>query len=1220
MREAITIIDPESIDLGRHAVIEASAGTGKTYAIENLFIRCLLEKRGAGDRPLKVNEILAVTFTEKATGELKMRIREKIRSLLREGPATERDKGLLRDALENFDTAGIFTIHGFCRNVLRQYAFENGEPFTLRIEDDAALYEKALKEQMRKDWKAWFGPDLAPLLEISGFADRDSWIDETVGLAVKYRPECGERIMPDIPGEPKEYFSGLIGDINKGLDELGRLAGPIDADSLEDSAFNIAYGSLCTQDRRLVPRRRDTILPMLRLLSVHSKKGALDITGFSRFMRSADEKSKKFAYLIDEDMKEAVLRDRLPALPAIVGKLEELRILNMRLSAVLRVSAARKLKCDVAEYKRERGIMSYEDMLRFVDRALSSGGILKEELRKRYACALIDEFQDTDMVQWRILKAVFLTDANELFVIGDPKQAIYGFRGADVDAYLAAKDEMLEGCGANYYSLSTNWRSAPGLIQGFNRLFSEGNWFPGDDIKYTRISAPAPDRRKTRAYHDSTGRAAITAVDLDSRPGSETCHKAMARFMADEVSRLLKDGGRRLVISKDGVSSPITAGDICILIKGRGRAALIERALDGAGVPHSFYKKSGLYRSDEAIQIRYVLAAAEDPSCESAFRKALLTPFFGVSPRDMACYAALPPTHSLKALFQRWYGYAASRRWPLLFQSIIEDTGIYYDKDVTERQLANYRQIFEALETEALSRNLDIVDVVKALDRYREREEFDDEAFDIERLETEEPKVKIMTIHASKGLEFPIVFIADGFAAAPASDPYWKYHDDDHGVVYDLTKSAEAKARLQREGEREARQLFYVALTRSKYKLYIPKFSGDGRSKGPLAYIVNEALGRAWPDGRQDGQMLRFVDLEGRDIDAEPPLIIKPDPLVGDIPARPKARKAVLPDPLFPERSFSFSDRKIDIESYSRLKEKADFRGIEGSLPDRSWISYYDEAGSLRKADDDDIDAGDGPEIKYRPADGKSAAILRAGSDTGSMLHEILEEIDFASVGAYPSFEKMLDDPAASSLIDRKLKRFGFIPSASVSGRERELSYKKEAARIIWNTLNVPLPHAGRPLSAVRPADKLVELEFHYPFPGPKLAGMPGKMRHRDGFLMGYIDLVFRSEGRYFFLDWKSNYIETGYAPSAIKENIEGSGYDLQYKVYSIAVLRWLKALVKGFDYERHFGGIYYIYLRGMDAANPGEGYVHIRPDSESAVREYERELFRLVNRVSIDG
>ncbi|HPM43090.1 MAG TPA: UvrD-helicase domain-containing protein, partial [Candidatus Omnitrophota bacterium] len=770
---------------------------------------------------------------------------------------------------------------------------------------------------------------------------------------------------------------------------MTKLVGRIDQNDPAESSFNIAYGSLCTQERRLGPRREKVILPLLSLLSGYLYGPGLDVLSFSRLISSRDKEAKKFEYLIDADMKETLIAERLPELPCIVDSLERLRLLNLELSALLRATAVRQLKADVALYKRERGVMSYEDMLNFVDRALRGNSPLVEALRKRYACAFVDEFQDTDSVQWRIFRNIFLCETNKLFIIGDPKQSIYAFRGADIDAYLEAKREMIADNGSKYYSLATNWRSSPPLIDAFNRLFGEGRWFPEEDISYAPVSEPPRDMRKAIIYRDGTKRAAITAVDINLRPRGESFHRAMAGFMASEIKRLLNMGAGGLLISKDGVPSPVTASDICILIKGRGRSRLIERFLKEAGIPHSFYKKAGLYNSEEALHISYILDAVEDPSREIAFKKALLTPFFAVLPSEVSSYDNLGPSHKLKILFERWYGYAKRRQWPVLFRSVIEDTGIYYDKDVTERRISNYRQILEGLEREAIVRNMDIVDIISTLNRYRRQESFDEETFDIERLETEEPRVRIMTIHAAKGLEFPVVFLADGFSDAPNTAPYWKYHGPDHKVVYDLMKTDEGKARLRREEVRDNRELFYVALTRAKYKLYIPKFFEEPYAKGPLAYIVGEAINNAWGGGLPDSRMLRFVDTRGVETVSDPPLAACEDRMKG-VPKKATHRiKPVLTKPLFPDISVNFAGRKIDVESYSSIKEDMVQPGHRDDLREGSWITYYDESGYAKTGGDRTPEEDIHQDIAASP-DGKGM-FIPPGSSAGSMLHEILE-------------------------------------------------------------------------------------------------------------------------------------------------------------------------------------------------------------------------------------
>lgn len=1070
MIEPIIVERPEDIGLDRHAVIEASAGTGKTYTIENIVLRLILAK-------VKLEKILVVTFTEKATGELKKRIRDKIAGLLSDKGISREEKLVLKDSLETFDSAHIFTIHGFCYRILQQYAFENSEPFSWTIQDDMPIYEKMLKDQMRRDWKVWFGADLPSILRLSAFAGKeDAWMGETIRLARAYHPGSADRIIPEPPKDPAKESS----------------------------------------------------MPHL-----------------------------------------------------------------------LRASAVVKLKKDVAGYKREHNLASFDDMLNFVGRSLDASGTLVEELRRRYSYCLVDEFQDTDKVQWNIFRRIFLEGRDSrLFVIGDPKQAIYSFRNADVYAYIDAKREMIEEHNAAFYALHKNWRSVPALINGFNRLFGEGVWFPDPDIEYRKVRAPSAAERKTRLYADRTGRAAITAVDLSGAANGAVAHRCMAKFIADEIARLLAGRGNALIIGDRKESAPLSASDICVLVKAREKARLVEKFLKERNIPYSFYKKRGLYQSEEAAHIRYLLGAIVDPSDGRAFKKALLTPFFGIAPQEVEAHAVLPPSAPLKELFQKWFGWAIARKWPELFRSIMEDTGVYYREHAEERRLANYRHILENLETEAISGNLDIVDLVATLDRYLKAEDFDDETFDMHRLETEKPKVRIMTIHAAKGLEYPVVFIADGFGELPAKRrAFWKYHDAGHRIVYDLVRSDANEAAFKEEIVRENRELYYVALTRAKYKLYVPYFPGTSRSKGPLFYIVHGSLDKARKSHQDADGALGFVDPDGRSKESSSPKIEVDSGMsaaAGTDKGKPRSYK--IPDGLFPDASFSFEDRKIEITSYSGLRERIESPHTRKRSPGTSWITYYGDEDVRAKEDDDEKEKAHPLDIeKGRPA-------LPSSNLTGSMLHEILEEIDFTQVGNAPTPAALLKDAAVASLIERKLAFYGLVKAPGGAAPDNKRLLEEETASIVWNTINTAMKPGPYRLARLGKGEKLHELEFYYPLPG-------------DDFLMGYIDLLFRFKDKYFILDWKSNYLENGYSAQSIQESMDSSGYDLQYKVYTIAVHRRLKACVKDYDYRKNFGGIYYIYLRGMDVSNPDEGYFFRCPKDEREIRAYEDEIFKLVNR-----
>jgi len=1207
----------DAIALDRHAVIEASAGTGKTYTIEQLFVRLMRETGVDFDR------ILVLTFTEKATGELRERIRANIKKEWEARKSDPKVAERLRFAYDNFDDASIFTIHGFCSRILRQHAFENGELFRVSLEDDAPLYEKMLHELMRKEWKKLFGKALPILLELSGFprakGDRSAWEYDVIKIARSYRPDHGDALLPGPLKGLEEEVARRFARVGAIFEEALKLVGKIDTDDFTKSDLCKDYANIGVRDGWVDSRRRTYILPILKAIAGYRAAGRVDIAACRELVKRANKDTGFRTLLSGRKEEKAHL---MPSLDTLVERLEELRAIlgDEALNRQLDVVTIAALKRAVDRYKAEKAFISYEDMLLAVDRALSrsgaGGGLLLDALRSRYSYGLIDEFQDTDPVQWSIFRKAFLDADNNggrgrrLFLVGDPKQAIYSFRGADVYTYLGAAESMSRRNDASIYSLATNWRSIPPLIDAFNALFTKGEWFASGNIKYLEVKDPDEGsgkaaRRKARVYEDKTGRSALSVVELGTFGAPAVARRNMAAFIAGEIKRLTSGPHAPLLIfgTKDE-KRILRENDIAVLVKDRSEAKLIEAALSRQGIPYSFYKKEGLYRSEEADHLAHLLGAISDPTDSQRFKKALLTPFFRIRPEDLRQYEDLAPSHPLKRLFERWYGLAGRRQWPRLFQSIIEETGVCYREIVPpdgERRITNYRHILENLEKEASRSNLDFNGIVERLNTYRYETEEGGEDFDLHRLETEKPKVQILTIHAAKGLEFPVVFIGGGFTSRTPTESYCKYHDEERRVVYNLMQDAQAKRRREEEELDEARRLFYVALTRAKFKLYVPKFrmSGNERFAGPLLRIVSTALEKAFGGHRDDASVgtIRFSE-KGEEAKKKGP---SPEPFVDKaekgLPVKGKEPEPKLPAPLFPDISFTFKGRTLEIDSFTALKAR-----IEAPVEE---AAAYEEPGEALAAGKNDDASKAAPEEITPQAPKAKEKMLPPSKETGSMLHEIFEKTDFAKAGQAPSHKELLADTEMSKLIDKKLARYGFIGDF----------YRDETAKIVWATLKTPFVPDGFALADMVKNDKLHETEFYYPFPDARQLRIPGVKISREGFLMGYIDLVFRYRDRYFILDWKSNYLDDGYSPEAVKKSMDETGYHLQYKLYAIAVVRWLKAHIKDFDYNKHFGGVYYVYLRGRDASHPENGLFFYRPKDEGEIRGYERMLFDMVNR-----
>ncbi|MCP4695172.1 MAG: hypothetical protein GY859_44500, partial [Desulfobacterales bacterium] len=513
-----------------------------------------------------------------------------------------------------------------------------------------------------------------------------------------------------------------------------------------------------------------------------------------------------------------------------------------------------------------------------------------------------------------------------------------------------------------------------------------------------------------RLERDSSGRGALNIVNLAMFKNPREAKPALAKFIASEILHLATEGSLE-VVNKDGERRRLDLGDMCILVRAKSEAPVLEAELRKLGVPYSFYKKPGLFLSEEAFHLSLLFRAILNPGAAPDAKSALLTPFFGFPAPDLYAYESLPMTHPVKRLFFQWSEFAGKRRWSRLFQSIAEETGWAFRESATgdwDRKSTNFRQICEFLETSAYRKNLDFRGLAALLDGLRTQTVNAEDEADIHQIETDDRKVQIMTMHVSKGLEFPIVFIAGGLTQAGAA-PFHVFHEYDEadpsaGVrkVIDLSRQS-GKNRHEKEKVDEDKRLLYVALTRARYKLYIPYFPAKGFSPwvGPVSRFMASAMAGAFPEDADDPPV------------THPPL--EPHPRM-EIKAleqtMDRGPRRLDPPASFP-RAENHCHKKILLESFSSLQ--AGLHKEEDPAADARAFSTNIQPG---REDDEGAAAHPAEEIPTQnPADE-----IPGGADTGSMFHDIPERIDFSLVKRRP--EEMMADTEAGALVVQRMEMY----------------------------------------------------------------------------------------------------------------------------------------------------------------------------------------------------
>ena len=1228
------------VDLNHHAVIEASAGTGKTYTIERLVVRLLVEVPH-----LPISKILMVTFTEKAAGELGERVRAMITEAIRKEriaddyPLSRDQVSSLGQALQAFDTATIATIHSFCQATLREFAFENRQVFTPELVDDKNLIDHALREILRADWRQWYGDRLPHVLERAGIENVNDFLASTIDLVTRIRTDGVEALQPPIVPEK---------DVLRTAGKLLSALGVTDA-TLEE------YGRL--------PMRKDDrskrlgILEHLRDLCAAAQQGNLEYESLREHLfaiwdtRCFQEKNGfECLALARQGNSPHDFRDDSSEL------LNKLFQGSQPLEEIYRWIQARDLEivrrtietacARIDQYKRNHGLISYDDMLVRLDSALSSeenpaAKTLLAALRGKYRYALVDEFQDTDPIQWDIFRRIFVekTTEHRLFVVGDPKQAIFAFRGADVCSYLEARGVLAQH--QPDLNLTTNFRSTPELISVFNELFEGAPWFePGTDgrgIAYQQVSPPllngAFRNPKVGIACDQTERAALTAIDLST--GGELAKGPavyrLARCIVREIRRLMDNpSALRFIDPETRKVRSLRADDICILIQNHKTARPVEKFLRDARIPYTFYKKRGLYQCDEAAHVACMLGWLASSEDESALRKALLTRFFGLGLEDLHAHQ-LQADPMIQRHRERWTAYAAKRQWAQLFDSLQFDSGLAFREVQAlngDRRLANFRHIFDDLTVAAVQGNLGVADLYALLEQRRSRVVEVDEEGDLHRLESERDKVRLMTMHMSKGLEFPIVFIADGLSGAQAArknSAYIVYHDEARHRIYELKPSTgdpAGKEPAAQEAQDELTRIYYVAMTRARYKVYLPSNwatpeSSRGRVRfSPIQDLISPRLEqyRAGTDEAPTytvNEKIGWMALDGTTLGNPAParVHVEDNAADADDTAAALGQGAVAPVPQLYLLPSKLRGCRRFVDSFTSLA----YRDIDLST------RFEDE----RREGETDENEVDDPEVLVIPAAAlaertEPLPLLPRGKKTGEVVHEILEiltnglGVGYEGITACPTPSAMLvQNSPVASLIDRMMGKYR-LKNQEQTGEAGVVtnSTRLELATCVHRALTTQLPEGFR-LGDIAAADRRAEIEFHLREGVEQLGPDAVVEAWRRGLFMGFMDLLFRHQGKYYIVDWKTNTLDD-YSAAGLELAMRENNYHLQYRIYTLALLEWLRLFGGMANPAKSFGGVYYLFLRGLNGQNANEGVFHA-PWSEGVLQQYQAQVSQVL-------
>ena len=1223
-------LQPLHFPLWGSRLIEASAGTGKTWTIAALYLRLVLG-HGADKgfaRALMPPDILVMTFTRAATRELSDRIRARLieavqcfrgeaepaahDSFLRDlrdayAEGAERDAAAWRldMAAQCMDDAAIHTIDAWCQRMLREHAFDSGNLFDETLEaDEGRRQTEAAQDYWRQQCYPLSGDELEVALQV--------WPD--VHALVKDMQSLLRENVPAVAGV------GSLGECitQTRAERAQRLQ--VLADGWEAKAERMLRwiegeldGRAALWDKRKLQARYYT--GWFAALTVWAQDP------LNQPLELSDSARKR---LCPEGMAEAFKGSTMDLLlPVEFAELEQLLQALAQLPSLhvaLRLHAAVHVRQRLLWLKRQAGTFGFADMLQRLDAALAgdNGPALQAGILAQYPVALIDEFQDTSPLQYRLFDQIYRTADNRadsaLLLIGDPKQSIYGFRGADIYSYLQAR-QATEG---RHYVLDTNFRSTQALVDAVNQWFVQAEVREGEGAFMFRAgqSNPLPfesvraNGRKELLMQGRQRMAALTIAwdgSSDAPLSNDDIRRRGAEFCASQIVQWLTDGGTGFV-QGDQPLQRLRPADIAVLVRTGKEATAVRRALARRDVASVYLSdQDSVFASGEAQDLLLWLRAVAAPLDGLAVRAGLATPMMGLSFDELAWLASddeafdarselLKELHSLwlrlgvlAMLRQTLYRFELPARW-------LKDMG-------GERRLTNYLHLAELLQGASAQ-----LEGEQALIRWLATQiESPGAAGDaqIVRLESDADLVKVVTVHKSKGLEYPLVCLPFGGSFRPVdgkaaylSLPVQTDGAPARELVLDYDDAQLAQA--DKERLREDLRLLYVALTRPRHALWMglaPMKRGHGKNcaneQGAAGYLLAGAVSQSAAGWRASIQALgeRCTHIAVVDLPAELPL-----------PSRYVPSQALPALAAAPVYAAQF-DRRWGIGSFSSLTRAMAAPSLP-VLPVAPQSPAEDERALQAREALPDLDVIDDvmialPALSGAAAGARSDAAVwhrfMRGPVVGNFLHDQLEWLAAEGFALQSRDDPDNSEPLAARLL-RRCERAG---------------RKEQAADVLqWlrAVVHQPLAPLGVSLSQLGDGDALLpEMEFWLParrlsaphidalcrrhiLPGQPRPVLPERELH--GMLMGFADLVFHHDGRYWVLDYKTNHLGldgAAYAPQSLEQAMLQHRYDVQAALYLLALHRLLQSrLGAAYDPREQLGGALYFFLRGLDGEAAG--------------------------------
>lgn len=1124
-------------------LLEASAGTGKTYALAAIFLRLVAEEG------LAVSQIVVTTYTIPATAELRDRIRGRlveaagamggtpattpfVADLVARHAGSTEVRARLDAAVRDFDEASISTIHGFCQRTLRERSFESGQaPDAEMVPDHSALIMEVAEDYWRKHFSET-GSVVAPLALLTGLVPE--------GLTKLYQHTASQptaRLVPkhgdpdDASATAQTLLTTLRAQWPGWRDGVRRLF-------LDSPTWAIGQW-----------KKRAVIEPQFDLIERLAADGDAPLPCYAgiRFFQPSHIVEKK-----------GVSARALPPSHPFCKWCEDFAAALDSFAAEARAHFLQWARGEIATRKEARGVMGFEDLLMRLHSALSGPGgeALATAVRKRFAASLVDEFQDTDPTQDAIFRRLFAEDpTHRLFLIGDPKQAIYGFRGADLFTYLAARDRA-----HRRFALDTNHRSDAALVEAANHLFSRHPAPFIEDIPFAAVKAQRDPSERPLLVEGTARPPMRFAFWEEEKPiASGRAEAQLPGVTAGSVARLLATSTLRGV--------PLKPSDIAVLCWKNAQCQAVQAALSAKGIPAVVLSSSSVLASDEAREMGVLVAALAKPTHEQGVRAALATSLFGM---DAAALDALGDNaaawEAQLATFGEAHARWRDRGFIQMFRELLRDTHArerLLGLPSGERRLTNFLHLAELLHGAAREHSLGPA----ALARWfaQEAEDATDSDASELRLESDEDAVKVLTIHKSKGLEWPVVLCPYLWTKAGLRESdVTLYHEPDGAPVLDLGTPGREAARAAASHERLAEQvrLLYVALTRARHETHVVWGNFNGAENTAMMWLLEPPPSASATKGNAPAMLESHAgELDAAHLRSTLQALVQAAPgsfACGDLwstegggtSAQPSLVTAPEPVPLAARVFAGAIDRTWKVSSFSAL-----VAGVE---------------------DERDRDADDRPRVELASLEGIHA--FSRGARAGVCLHEIFEELDFTN------------DTGIEPLVNHQLQKHAFL--APLHGPAVSECVRNTLSATLGSATLRELPRQRtlRELEFLLPAGMLTPTQIH------AATGEDVEFDARRGVLTGFIDLVFEHGGRYHIVDWKSNWLgptAEDYHARAVEAEMARHRYGLQWKLYMVALHRFLAMRLRDYSPARHLGDVFYLFLRGITPGRPDLGIFH---------------------------